>query len=310
MVLWRHSNFRKNKSVPVNQVKLQHIGLAVLGMAIWGFNFVAISVGLKELPPLLFTSIRFAATVFPFILFVRKPAISWWQIFTIGLTLLTLQFALLFKGMQMGVGGGVASTVIQCQAFFTLFIGAIILRERPAFREISGLLVAVVGIVLIAMTMSEASVAGIGVIIVAAFFWATGNVLLKRVGNVDMLALIVYASLFPPIPLFLMSYTFEGPEQISAALSHITMASYLALAYIVLASTLVGYTIWGFLIKTYEAKQVAPFGLLVPIFGVFSGWLFMGEEFGPQRLLGAALVFAGLVVINWRTLLPYVRRLS
>jgi O-acetylserine/cysteine efflux transporter len=200
MVLWRHSNFRKNKSVPVNQVKLQHIGLAVLGMAIWGFNFVAISVGLKELPPLLFTSIRFAATVFPFILFVRKPAISWWQIFTIGLTLLTLQFALLFKGMQMGVGGGVASTVIQCQAFFTLFIGAIILRERPAFREISGLLVAVVGIVLIAMTMSEASVAGIGVIIVAAFFWATGNVLLKRVGNVDMLALIVYASLFPPIP--------------------------------------------------------------------------------------------------------------
>jgi O-acetylserine/cysteine efflux transporter len=53
---------------------------------------------------------------------------------------------------------------------------------------------------------------------------------------------------------------------------------------------------------------VAPFGLLVPIFGVFSGWLFMGEAFGPQRLLGAAFVFAGLIVINWRTLLPKLRR--
>ena len=138
-------------------------------MAIWGFNFVAISVGLQELPPLLFTSIRFAATVFPFILFVRKPAISWWQIFTIGLTLLTLQFAFLFKGMQMGVGGGVASTVIQCQAFFTLFIGAYILKEKPAMREVSGLLVAVAGIILITMTMNQASVAGILVIIVASF---------------------------------------------------------------------------------------------------------------------------------------------
>ena len=288
-------------------MKLQHIALAVLGMAIWGFNFVAISVGLKELPPLLFTSIRFAATALPFIWFVRKPAISWGQIFIIGLTLLTLQFALLFKGMQMGVGGGVASTVIQCQAFFTLLIGAYILGERPVIREVAGLLVAVVGIVLIALTMNEASVSGMLVIIAASFFWATGNVLLKRVGNVDMLALIIYASLFPPIPMFALSYIFEGPEQISAAMNTVSLSSFLALGYIVLASTLLGYSIWGFLIKTYEAKQVAPFGLLVPIFGVFSSWLFMGEPFGPQRLLGAAFVFAGLIVINWRTLLPKLR---
>jgi len=294
--------------VPI-YMKLQHIALAIFGMAIWGFNFVAISVGLKELPPFLFTGIRFVVTVFPFILFVRKPAISWWQIFSIGMTLLTLQFAFMFKGMQMGIGGGVASTVVQCQAFFTLLMGAIILREIPAVRDVSGLLVAVVGIVLIGLTMSESSVDGMLLIIVSAFFWATGTVLLKRVGNVDMFALIVYASVFPPIPLFLLSYVTEGPELITAALGEVTIASFVALAYIVLASTLTGYTIWGFLVKTYEAKQVAPFGLLVPIFGVFSGWLFMGEEFGPQRLLGAVLVFAGLVVINWHALVPYLRKL-
>jgi len=294
--------------VPI-YMKLQHIALAIFGMAIWGFNFVAISVGLKELPPFLFTGIRFVVTVFPFILFVRKPAISWWQIFSIGMTLLTLQFAFMFKGMQMGIGGGVASTVVQCQAFFTLLMGAIILREMPAVRDVSGLLVAVVGIVLIGLTMSESSVDGMLLIIVSAFFWATGTVLLKRVGNVDMFALIVYASVFPPIPLFLLSYVTEGPELITAALGEVTIASFVALAYIVLASTLTGYTIWGFLVKTYEAKQVAPFGLLVPIFGVFSGWLFMGEEFGPQRLLGAVLVFTGLVVINWHALVPYLRKL-
>ena len=259
------------------------------------------------MPPLLFTCVRFVVTVFPFILFVRKPALSWWQIFSIGMTLLTLQFAFLFKGMQMGVGGGVASTVVQSQVFFTLIIAAVILRERPARRDLAGLVVAVVGIVFIALTMSGSSVWGIAMILFAALFWSIGNVLLKRAGDVNMLALIVYASLFPPIPLFILSYVFEGPEQISAAVSGVSVASAWALLYIVLGSTLAGYTIWGFLLKNYAATQVAPFGLLVPIFGVFSGWLVMGEEFGTQRLLGAALVFAGLVVINWRTLLPYLR---
>jgi O-acetylserine/cysteine efflux transporter len=288
-------------------VKLQHIGLAIFGMAIWGFNFVAISVGLKEMPPLLFTCVRFVITAFPLILFVRKPTLTWWQIFSIGMTLLTLQFAFLFKGMQLGVGGGVASTVVQSQAFFTLIIAAVMLRERPARRDLAGLFVAAMGIAFIALTMSGSSVLGIVMIVFAALFWSIGNVLLKRAGNVNMLALIVYASLFPPVPLFILSYVFEGPEQISAAVSGVSIASAWALLYIVVGSTLVGYTIWGFLLKNYAATQVAPFGLLVPIFGVFSGWLLMGEAFGPQRLLGAALVFAGLVVINWRTLLPYLR---
>lgn len=288
-------------------MKLQHIGLAIFGMAIWGFNFVAISVGLKEMPPLLFTCVRFVITAFPLILFVRKPTLTWWQIFSIGMTLLTLQFAFLFKGMQLGVGGGVASTVVQSQAFFTLIIAAVMLRERPARRDLAGLFVAAMGIAFIALTMSGSSVLGIVMIVFAALFWSIGNVLLKRAGNVNMLALIVYASLFPPVPLFILSYVFEGPEQISAAVSGVSIASAWALLYIVVGSTLVGYTIWGFLLKNYAATQVAPFGLLVPIFGVFSGWLLMGEAFGPQRLLGAALVFAGLVVINWRTLLPYLR---
>jgi O-acetylserine/cysteine efflux transporter len=289
-------------------VKLQHIGLAVFGMAIWGFNFVAISVVLKELPPFLFTGMRFFATFMPFIFFVRKPAVSWLQIFYIGLTLMTLQFAFMFKGMEMGVGGGVASTVVQCQAFFTLLIGAIILREKPAPREIAGLFIAVIGIVFITLTMNAASVGGILLLIIASFFWAIGSVLLKRVGNVDMLSLVIYASLVPPIPMFAMSYFFEGPERVSTALHTVSINSLLALAYIVLASTLMVYTIWAYLIKTYEAKQVAPFGLLVPIFGVFSGWLLMGEQFGPQRLLGASLVFTGLIVINWRTLAPNLKR--
>lgn len=291
-------------------MKLSHIGLAILGMAVWGFNFVAISVGLKEMPPFLLTGIRFLVTVFPFIFFLRKPAISWRMIFYIGCFLLTLQFTFLFKGMSLGVGGGIASTVIQCQAFFTLIIGTLLLGERPTKRDLAGLSVAAIGILLIGFSLGSASLDGLLVIILAGFCWALGNIFLKQVGKVDMLALIVYASLFPPIPLFVLSYYWEGPQLIEQALRSMTYLTYLSLAYMVLASTLFSYSVWGYLMKNYESRQVAPFGLLVPIFGIFSGWLFMNEQFDTPKLIGAALVILGLVVVNWRALRPYLKRWS
>ena len=289
-------------------MKLSHIGLAVLAMAVWGFNFVAISLGLTELPPFLFTGLRFVATVIPFIFFVRKPEISWKLIFAVGFFLLTLQFAFLFKGIQMGVGGGIASTVIQCQAFFTLIFGANLLREAPTIRDISGLAVAGFGILLIGLSMGRASAIGLFTIVLAGACWAVGNIFLKKVGKVDMMALIIYASLFPPIPLFVLSYAVEGPEKIIAGFEAFSWISGFSLVYIVLVSTLFSYSVWGFLMKNYESRQVAPFGLLVPIFGIFSGWLVLNEEFAGQKLFGAALVIFGLVVVNWRALAPYIKR--
>lgn len=283
-------------------MKLHHIGLAVLAMAIWGFNFVAISLGLKDIPPFLFTALRFTFTIVPFIFFVKKPNVSWSLIFGVGLFLLTLQFVFLFKGMQMGVGGGIASAVIQVHVFFTMIFGAILLRERPGMLELSGLAVAVLGIVLIGLTMERASISGLVMVVFGGFFWAFGNILLKKCGEVDMIAMIIYASLVPPLPMFALSYFFEGPELMVQAVSNISWVTVAAFAYIILISTMISYTAWGFLMKTYESRQVVPFALLVPLFGIFSGWMFLGESFGPQRLAGAGLVIFGLVVVNWSSL--------
>ncbi len=281
-------------------MKISHIGLAVLAMAAWGFNFVAISLGLKELPPFLFTALRFLLTAFPLLLFVRRPNIDWKVLVAVGVFLLTLQFAFLFKGMALGVGGGIASTVIQCQVFFSIIGGAIILNEKPTLRDLCGLIIAAMGIFLIALTMGRATLNGLMLVVLAGLSWAIGNIFLKRAGKVDMLSLIAYASLIPPLPLLLLSYFFEGPERWFYAFNHITLLSGFSLLYIVLISTLFSYGVWGFLMRNYAVNRVAPFGLLVPVFGVFSGWLVMNESFGPQRLAGAGLVIIGLVAVNWR----------
>lgn len=277
-------------------------------MAAWGFNFVAISLGLTELPPFLLTAIRFAITAFPLIFFVPRPRTHWGMILAVGFFLLTLQFTFLFKGIAMGVGGGIASTVIQCQVFFTMLGGALLLREIPTWRDILGIAVAASGIILIALTMGESTVAGLLLVVMAGLSWAIGNIFLKRAGKVDMLGLIAYASLIPPVPLLLLSYWFEGTEQIARSLTQMSMVSVFSLLYMVLISTLFSYGVWGFLMKNYAAKQVAPFGLLVPVFGIFSGWLVMDEMFGWQRLVGAALVIVGIVAVNWHTFLPVLRK--
>lgn len=230
------------------------------------------------------------------------------MILAVGLFLLTLQFAFLFKGVAMGVGGGIASTVIQCQVFFTMFGGALLLREIPTWRDILGVAVAASGIILIALTMGESTVTGLLLVVMAGLSWAIGNIFLKQAGKVDMLGLIAYSSLIPPLPLLLLSYWFEGTEQITHSLAQMSMVSVFSLLYMVLISTLFSYGVWGFLMKNYAAKQVAPFGLLVPVFGIFSGWLVMDEMFGWQRLAGAALVITGIAVVNWHTFLPVLRR--
>ena len=72
-----------------------------------------------------------------------------------------------------------------------------------------------------------------------------------------------------------------------------------SILYLAVPTTIVGFGIWGFLLKTYPASTVAPFSLLVPLFGTLSAFLVFGESFSPLRLAGMVLVVCGIVFIVW-----------
>lgn len=284
----------------------QDVALAILTMAIWGFNFVVIKIGLGSFPPLLFSALRFALAAFPLILFVKKPPVSWRYILGIGLVLGVAKFGLLFIGMSdqshwVGMPAGLASLVLQTQAFFTVLFATIILHEKPRPKKLLGILVAFIGIALLAnQTNQSGSFQSLSLVILAAAFWGVANILMKQAKAPDVFHLIVWISIVPPLPLLLLSWLFEGPNKITHAITHITWTGFSALAYISFLSTIIGFGIWGRLLKRYEASLVAPFTLLVPVFGMVSAAVVLGEQLTLIQGVSAFLIFCGLILNLWR----------
>lgn len=278
-----------------------HIALAFLVAVIWGANFVVIKLALTGFPPILLTALRFTLAALP-VLFVPRPAgIGWKQLALVSTFLFTGHYVFLFAGMDQGMTPGLASIVLQCQAFLTMLIAAAMLGERPKRQQLLGAGVAAAGLVVTASTVGlDVTWIGFGLTLAAAASWATGNVLMRRLPPTPTFPLMVWLSTVPPLPAFALSLLIEGPERVGAALTGFGWTAGLSLLYIVLLSTLVAFGIWGMLLREYKASLVAPFSLLVPVTGTVAAHLAFGETFGPARLAGMALLFAGIVI----TILP------
>lgn len=274
--------------------------LALLVIVVWGLNFVVIKVGLHGMPPMLMGALRFMLAAFPAILFVRRPQVPLRWMLAYGMTISLGQFAFLFYAMYVGMPAGLASLVLQSQAFFTLFFAALFLGERLRGSNLFGLLVAASGLALIGLQGGQAmTLAGFALTIAAASMWALGNVVTRRLGKVNLVGLVVWGSLIPPLPFLALSFWLEGPELILHSLQSISLDSILVLAYLAFGATILGYGLWSRLLSRYPASQVAPFSLLVPVVGISSSALLLGERLGSLQMVGALLVMAGLLINVW-----------
>jgi O-acetylserine/cysteine efflux transporter len=280
-------------------MKPSHVLLAVLVAAIWGLNFVVVAVGLKTVPPLLMLAVRFVIAALP-ILVVPRPALSWPHLIAICSTMFILQFALLFMAMARGMSPGMASVILQSQAVFTPVVASIALKEQPTLRQMTGIAIAVLGMGVVGSTVAAGGITTIGVLLIlgAALTWSIGNIQLRAAGPQNIVALIVWMSVIPPLPLFAASLLLEGgPAEMAHAVTHMGWTGFGAILYTVVGSTYGGYCGWTYLLKHHRATTIAPFSLLVPIFAAAVSSLVLGERFGETRLLGMALVMAGLAVI-------------
>ena len=275
--------------------------LALVVVLAWGVNFVVIKVGLHGVPPLLLGALRFMLAAFPAVLFVKRPQLPLRWLLAYGATISLGQFAFLFTAMYVGMPAGLASVVLQAQAFFTLGFAAVFLRERFHAQNVVGLLIAAGGLALIGVQSMGGgaqgmTIAGFVLTLCAACMWALGNIVTKKVGKVDLVGLVVWASLVPPLPFLVLSYWMEGPQRIVAAVSGIGMTSVGAIVYLAFVATLIGYSLWSRLLSKYPASQVAPFSLLVPIVGLASASLLLGEQLTSAEIGGAVLVMGGLAL--------------
>lgn len=276
---------------------LSHLLLAVAVVAVWGSNFVVVHVGLQRFPPFTFAALRFLLASTPLLAFVPRPKTSLANVAAYGGLIGFGQFGLMFYAMNGHISPGLASVLIQTQAFFTVGLAMLFNRERPALGNLAAMAVSIAGVALIAAhTGGGADPLGILLVLGAAMGWAGGNIVVKRAGQVDMFALVAWGSLFAVPPLVVMALMFEGPAAATEAISHADWIGWSALAWQTLANTLFGYAVWNWLLSRHPATQVAPLGLLVPIFGLSASAWFLGESLPGWKITAAALVIAGLVI--------------
>lgn len=276
------------------------IVIAIAVALSWAFNLVVIKLTIQGISPLTFGFLRFVFVAFPLIFFVARPKIPMGKLILIGLILGVAKFALMFKGLEKGISIGMCALTLQTQVIFTALFSYFIFGYRSSKREIFGIFLALCGIAMLAVqTESTSTFIGFMLVLSSALCWGLSNNISRTLKGVNILQLTVWMSLVPPIPYFLLSQAWEGPDVFFESLHMFGLKELAATAYIVIVATLFGLTGWTWLMRQHNPAKISIYGLLIPVFSVFFGWICLDEILTPLTFVACATVFSGLVINQW-----------
>ena len=275
-----------------------HLLLALAIVAVWGTNFVVIKVSLEAFPPFLFAALRYIFALLPAVFFLPRPKISWGNLCIYGLATGVGQFGVMYFAVDGQISPGLASLVVQTQVFFTIGFAMLFARESLRLYQAVAVGVALIGLLIIALhTDSSTTFLGLGLVVFSGFSWGIANTVSRRAGAINMLAYVVWASLFSIPPLLMMALLFEGGwESLNAAMASAPIGAWAGVLWQSWANTLFGYAAWGWLLSRHPAAVVAPAPLLVPIFGMGASAYFLSEPLPLWKIVAAGLVITGLMV--------------
>jgi O-acetylserine/cysteine efflux transporter len=270
--------------------------LALAVMLIWGVNFVAAKLGLAQLPPILLISMRFAAVALLLLPFARLPRGRLRKIATLSVLLGCAHFSFMFTGMK-DLDAATAAILTQIQVPFAAGIAAVVYRERLGWARALGMAVAFGGV---ALMVGEPRFGGdywpMALVIIAAFLWASANVLIKQLGPINGFSLNAYLALFAAPQLLIVSFVLESNHAPALANANWPVVIFSVLFMAVLVQ-IVSYAIWYRLLRLYPVNQIMPLTLLVPVFGVLSGVIFLDETLGWRAILGGMATLLGVAII-------------
>src|ERR1700685_575485 len=183
---------------------------AVAVPLLWGYQFVAIKVGVVEFPPLFFLALRFLAIALLLIPFVKSPTRQQFgPIAAISVFLGGLNFGLFYVGLGLG-SGSISAVAYQLSTPFTVLLAWPLLAEKPSVTTSAGVVLAFVGVVVLAAEPGlSANALPLLLVVGAAFAFAVSNVLTKRYGPFDPLMLMGWSSLLTVPQVMLMSLLLE-----------------------------------------------------------------------------------------------------
>ena len=285
--------------------------LALFVVIFWGANFTVIKLGLGGVPPMLLVTLRYTLVVFPAIFFIKPPKIKLASLFIYGFTVGVGQFGCLFYAMHIGMPAGLASIILQLQAFISPILAYLILKEKLETKQIVGFLIAIVGLVAIGFASVKDGIATIPIqaillTLLAPIFWSISNIITRIASNnarekgqeLNMLSLVIWGGLIPPIPTLIIALLIDTPQTLINSLVNLNIMSIFAVFYLAFVSTLFGYGIWNLLISKYPLSKISPLSLLVPITGLLTARIVLLEELSKLQWLGVIIIITGLMVTS------------
>ncbi len=280
---------------------------ALAVVVIWGLNFVAMKFALRDFTPFQLGAARYVLAVLPLVLLVKAPRLHWKWVLLYGLCQGVGQFGFLFSALKVGMTAALASVLMQTQVFFTAIFGFVLLHERPSRPLQLGLLLAALGLGCFAMNYiapagasSATTFWGLVLNLCAAAMWAASNIVARKAqqenSRYDALGFVVWSSLVPIIPFAVLTLLFDAPALRWSWLAA-PVTGWLSVAYLGWIATILAYAMWTGLLKRHPANRVAPFSLGVPVVGLATGMIVLGEVVTAWQWAGVALVVAALAVV-------------
>jgi O-acetylserine/cysteine efflux transporter len=276
---------------------IRDIFLTLIVVLLWGGNFPLIKYALTEMSPSSYGALRFVVSLLP-IFFLKKPDVKWCYLLGVGVFLNLIKFALLFIAIDVGLSAGLASLLLQMQAFFTIIFSSLYLGQRPTRMQIFGTMIAFLGMGWIGLNMQNAhgNLTGLILIFGAAISWGIANLFYKQANCKNMVAFNAWASLIAPIPFIILSTYLDGPFVFFENLPNITLKGWGCILYAGIASTIVAASIWGHLIQKHSAALITPFALLIPIVGMGTCCMCHNELMTVEISIGCLTIFLGLII--------------
>lgn len=269
-----------------------------MGVAVpltWGLGIVFAKTAIDAFPPVLLMALRFLLTALVLLWALRPTGGQLKRLFLIAAIGAALQYSLTFNGVA-GLDASVASLVVQLEAPFLVLLGALFLGERPTGRKWLGVAVAFGGVALIAGAPKLDGAWGpLWLVVGGAFTWAVGQAMVRGLRAVDGWTVTAWVAVFATPQLFLISLATE-PDPF-AAIAGADAAIWATVIYLGVVMTAGGYGMWNALIRRHPIGDVAPFLLLLPVFGVLGAVLIRGEAPSERVLLGGVVVLFGLALI-------------
>jgi len=277
------------------RVTLRDIGLALAVPIIWGMGITFAKAGLDEFPPLFLMSMRFIVSAAVLVWFFPPPIGQLRAVFLIALVSATIQYGLTFYGLA-GLDASTAVLFMQLEVPFSAACAAIFLNDKLGWKRAGGMIIAFLGVALIAGAPSLRNQLFPAFLVVAGVLtWAIGQVMIKKMVTITGFKLIAWVSIFAGPQMLAASLILEKDHL--SLLQNATLIGWGSVIYMGIVMTALGYGIWYHLLKKYDVNQVVPFLLLLPVTSILGAVLFLGERPSIRILIGGAVVITGVAVI-------------